>query len=109
MDMGVKRFEVYIVDLEPTVGHGMRKARPCAIVSADDMNSLFNTVIIAPLTSKQRLILTRVPCTFQGRDGEVVLDQIKVIDKRRLGAHLGNLSQKEGNEVLAGLRNMFEE
>jgi mRNA interferase MazF len=70
----VRRFEVYLVSLDPTVGSEIRKSRPCLIVSPDEMNRYINTVIIAPMTTRGRDYPTRVPYTFQGKQGQIVLD-----------------------------------
>ena len=82
--MEVKRFEVYLVNLDPTVGHEIKKSRPCLVISPDEMNRYISTVIIAPMTTKGRNYPTRVPCTFQGKEGQVVIDQIRTVDKTRL-------------------------
>ena len=81
MGMVVKRFDVYLVNLDPTVGSEIRKARPCLIISPDEMNRHIATVIVAPMTTKGRDYPTRVLCTFQGKEGQVVLDQIQTVDK----------------------------
>ncbi|MBC8019457.1 MAG: type II toxin-antitoxin system PemK/MazF family toxin, partial [Verrucomicrobia bacterium] len=84
MGMVIKRFDVYLVNLDPTVGSEIRKSRPCLIISPDEMNQYIATVIVAPMTTKGRDYPTRVPCTFKGKDGQIVLDQIRTIDKSRL-------------------------
>jgi mRNA interferase MazF len=71
----IQRFEVYLVSLDPTVGSEIQKSRPCLVISPDEMNRYINTVIVAPMTTKGREYPTRVPCTFQGKQGQVVLDQ----------------------------------
>ncbi|HEX8681857.1 MAG TPA: type II toxin-antitoxin system PemK/MazF family toxin, partial [Ardenticatenaceae bacterium] len=89
MGMVVRRFEVYLINLDPTVGSEIKKARPCLIISPDEMNRRIATVIVAPLTTKGRGYPTRVPCNFRGKAGEIVLDQIRAIDKTRLVRRLG--------------------
>jgi mRNA interferase MazF len=106
--MEVNRFEVFLVALDPTLGHEIKKTRPCAIVSPDEMNHHIGTVIVAPMTSKGRHYPTRVPCTFQGIEGQVVLDQIRTVDKGRLAAKLGRLSTAAGEHVLEVLAKMFQ-
>ena len=105
--MVTKRFDVYLVNLDPTVGSEIRKARPCLIISPDEMNRYIATVIVAPMTTKGRDYPSRVPCTFQGRDGQVVLDLIRTIDKARLIQKLGRIDEETQEEVLAILAEMF--
>ena len=90
--MVVHRFEIYLVSLEPTVGSEIQKSRPRLIISPDEMNRHINTVIIAPMTTRGRDYPTRVPCTFQGRQGQLVLDQIRTVDKTRLMRKLGRIT-----------------
>jgi mRNA interferase MazF len=106
--MEVKRFDVHLVALDPTVGQEVKKTRPCTVISPDEMNRHIGTVIIAPMTSKGRDYPTRVTCTFQGVDGQIVLDQIRTVDKTRLVRRLGNLSSAESHRVLNVLSEMFQ-
>ena len=106
--MEVNRFDVFLVSLDPTLGHEIKKTRPCAIVSPDEMNHHIGTVIIAPMTTKGRDYPTRVPCTFQGVDGQIVLDQIRTVDKPRLAKKLGRLSPAASDRVLNVLIEMFQ-
>lgn len=106
--MEVNRFDVFLVALDPTIGHEIRKTRPCTVVSPDEMNHNIGTVIIAPMTSKGRHYPTRVPCTFQGVEGQVVLDQIRTVDKGRLTKKLGRLSPATGEHMLDILSDMFQ-
>lgn len=103
----VKRFEVYLVSLDPTVGSEIQKTRPCAVVSPDEMNRHIQTVIVAPMTTKGRKYPTRVECEFKGKQGQVVLDQIRTVDKTRLVKKLGELSEDTQEEVLRVLAEMF--
>ncbi len=105
--MVVSRFEVYLVRLDPTQGHEIRKTRPALIVSPDEMNRHIETVIVAPMTTKGRAYPTRVPVKFQGKTGQVVLDQLRTVDKSRLVKRLGRLSQTTTARVLALLAEMF--
>ncbi len=73
----MKRFDVYLVSLDPTVGSEIQKTRPCLIVSPDEMNRHIATVIVAPMTTKGRGYPTRISCRFQGKQGQVVLDQLR--------------------------------
>lgn len=107
--MVIKRFDVYLVILDPTVGSEIQKTRPCVIISPDEMNRHITTVIVAPMTTKGRSYPTRVACTFQGKEGQVVLDQIRTIDKSRLSRRLGRLKKGIQQEVLSVLTEMFSE
>ena len=106
--MEVNRFDVFLVALDPTIGHEIKKTRPCAVVSPDEMNHHIGTVIVAPMTTQGRRYPTRVDCTFQGLAGQVVLDQIRTVDKERLVRKLGHLSPTSGHRVLRVLAEMFQ-
>jgi len=103
----VKRFEVYVVNLDPTVGREIRKARPCLVVSPDEMNRHIATLIVAPMTTKGRPYPSRVPCRFQGKNGRIVLDQLRSVDRVRLTRRLGRIDPRTANAVLAILAEMF--
>ncbi|MBI3807010.1 MAG: type II toxin-antitoxin system PemK/MazF family toxin [Nitrospirae bacterium] len=107
MAVVVSRFEVYLVRLDPTQGHEIRKTRPALIISPDEMNRHIETVIVAPMTTKGRPYPTRVPVKFQGKSGQVVLDQLRTVDKSRLVKRLGRLNQTTTTRVLALLAEMF--
>ncbi|HRQ39325.1 MAG TPA: type II toxin-antitoxin system PemK/MazF family toxin [Chloroflexota bacterium] len=109
MGMVVQRFDVYLVNLDPTIGSEIQKTRPCLIISPDEMNRYIATVIIAPMTTKGRAYPTRVACTFQGKEGQIVLDQIRTIDQSRLIRKLGQLDKATQGEVLAILADIFSE
>ncbi len=96
----VKRFEVYLTNLDPTVGVEIQKRRPCLIVSPDEMNRNVRTAIIAPMTTKTRFFPSRVACVFEGKSGFIVLDQIRAVDKTRLGKKLGEIEEQTQAEVL---------
>ena len=105
--MEVNRFEVYLINLDPTQGHEIKKTRPCLIISPNEMNHYISTVIVAPMTSRGRNYPTRVPCTFKGTKGQVVLDQLRTVDKTRLIKKLGVLSKSAQLKTLAVLQEMF--
>ena len=107
MAVVVSRFEVYLVRLDPTQGHEISKTRPALIISPDEMNRHIETVIVAPMTTKGRPYPTRVPVKFQGKSGQVVLDQLRTVDKSRLVKRLGRLNQTTTTRVLALLAEMF--
>ncbi|HPD17518.1 MAG TPA: type II toxin-antitoxin system PemK/MazF family toxin [Planctomycetota bacterium] len=107
--MGVvaQRFDVFLVALDPTLGSEIKKTRPCLVVSPDEMNRHLATVIVAPMTTKGHPYPTRVLCNFQGKDGQVALDQLRTVDKARLVRRLGRVSAATQHEVLATLAMLF--
>ena len=111
MDMvdpaNVRRFDVFLISLDPTMGSEIKKTRPCLIISPDEMNRHIRTVIIAPLTSTLKSYPTRVTTTFKRKQGQVVLDQIRTVDKQRLVKKLGTISESAQSKVLNVLQNMF--
>jgi mRNA interferase MazF len=109
MAMEVKRFEVYLINLDPTVGHEIKRSRPCLVISPDEMNRYISTVIVAPMTTKGRDYPTRVPCRFQGKEGQVVIDQIRTVDKIRLIKRLGKIDSETQADVFSVLSELFSE
>lgn len=109
MGVVIKRFEVYLVNLDPTIGREIKKTRPCLIVSPDEINRHIGTVIVAPMTTKGRNYPTRIDCQFEGKSGQVVLDQLRTVDKKRLVKQLGHIDKKTQTKVLATLAEMFSE
>ena len=109
MGVVVSRFDVYLVNLDPTVGTEIKKTRPCVVISPDEMNHHIATVIVAPMTSRGRPYPSRVPCRFEGKDGQVVLDQIRTVDRVRLTKKLGRVNRQTQEAVLAILAEMFAE
>lgn len=103
----VRRYEVHLISLDPTKGSEIRKTRPCVVISPDEMNKHIRTVIIAPMTSTIKNYPTRVTTTFQGKKGQIVLDQIRTVDKSRLIKNLGSISSKAEEKVLNTLQEMF--
>ncbi len=107
MGMVVKQFDVFLVELDPTVGSEIRKTRPGLVISPDEMNRHLQTVVVAPMTTKGRPYPFRVPCTFQGKTGFVVLDQIRTVDRSRLVRRLGRMPVMVTKQVLSTLEEMF--
>jgi mRNA interferase MazF len=105
----ISRFEVYYVNPDPSIGSEIKKTRPCVIISPNEMNRHISTVLIAPLTSKVRTYPTRVPCKVEGKQGQIVLDQIRTIDKSRLIKKIDTLTKGTGKKVLNVLLEMFSE
>lgn len=105
--MVVKRFAVYLVNLDPTVGAEIQKTRPYVVVSPDEMNRHIATVMIAPMTTQGKAYPTRVGCRFEGKSGLIVLDQLRTVDKTRLVKQLGELRADEQTAVLQVLAEIF--
>lgn len=109
MGMVVKRFDIFLVNLDPTIGSEIQKTRPCVVISPDEMNRHIATVIVAPMTTKGQAYPTRIVCQFQGKDGQIVLDQIRTVDKTRLVKYLGTINPDEQKAILDILAEMFAE
>lgn len=107
MAMVVKRFDVCLVNLDPTVGSVIQKKRPCLVISPDEMNRNIRTVIIAPMTSAQKDYPTRVSSIFRKKRGQIVLDQIRTIDKVRLIKKLGTIDSRAQLDVISVLQKLF--
>lgn len=105
----VGRGEIWLVNLDPTVGSEIKKSRPCVVVSPAELNDHLRTVIVAPMTSKRFAAPFRVPVTHGGTKGLVVLDQLRTVDKLRLSKKLGTVSAKTLTAVLATLQEVFQE
>lgn len=109
MAVVARRFDVHLVTLDPTVGSEIQKTRPCVVVSPDDMNRHIATVIVAPMSTRGRNYPSRVNCRFDGRDGQIVLDQLRSVDKMRLVKRLGTLDEPTQELVLTVLAQIFAE
>jgi len=105
----VKRGEIWLVNLDPTVGSKIQKTRPCVVISPAELHDHLRTVIVAPMTSKGFAAPFRVPVTHAGTKGLIVLDQLHTVDKMRLVKRLGTISGKTLNTTLTTLREIFEE
>ncbi len=105
--MEVRRFEVYLIRLDPSVGKEIRKSRPCLVISPDEMNEFIGTVIIAPMTTKRGDYPTRINCRFGGKNAEIVLDQVRTVDKSRLSKKLGKIDARIQEKVALTLQEMF--
>ena len=102
----ISRFDIWLVQLDPTQGHEIKKKRPCVVISPDEMSSL-KTAIVAPMTSKDFNFPTRIQCTFQGKKGLILLDQIRAVDKSRLVKKLGVISKTTQIKVCDCLQELF--
>jgi len=105
--MVVNQYEIYWVNLDPTVGHEVKKTRPCVVISPDEMNHNIGTVIIAPVTSALKSYPSRVMCNVQEKKGTIMLDQIRTVDKKRLIRKIAQLSIKEIREVKLKIKEML--
>jgi mRNA interferase MazF len=107
VEVVIARFEVYLINLDPTIGSEIKKVRPCVVVSPDEMNRHIRTVIVAPMTTKGQRYPTRVACKFAGKIGQVALDQIRAVDRARLVKRLGKLPVQIQQRLLATLAELF--
>ena len=105
--MAIRRFDVYLIGLDPTVGSEIRKTRPCLVISPDEMNRHIATVIVAPMTTASRPYPTRVAVHFAGQDGQIVLDQIRTVDRTRLVRQLERIDAATEQQVLVALARLF--
>ncbi len=103
------RGEIWLVNLDPTVGAEIRKTRPCVVVSPSEMHDHLRTVIVAPLTTKRRVAPFRIGVTHGGQKGLILLDQIRAVDKNRLTKKLGAVSAKTLTSTLRTLQEVFAE
>lgn len=104
----VKRFDIYLVALDPTQGSEIQKTRPCVVISPDELHQNLRTAIIAPMTTALRSYPTRIELVFDGKTGQIALDQIRTVDKSRLLKRLGSLEQETAQRVCNILVEMFE-
>ena len=103
----VNQYDVFLINLDPTTGHEIKKTRPCLIISPDEMNRTIQTIIIAPMTTKSRNYPTRVPLKFEKKEGWIVLDQIRTVDRKRLIKKLGKIKQREIEKTKSILKEML--
>ena len=108
MDMVVLRSEIWLINLEPTLGSEMNKLRPCVVISPDEANEHLHTVIAAPLTSTIRNYPSRISCVFKRKKGQIAVDQIRALDKSRFVKKAGRLDDATMNELLELIRIYFE-
>ena len=107
MAVVAKRFDIWLIPLDPSVGSELQKTRPCIIVSPEEANRHLKTVVVVPMTSATHRFTSRVDIEFDGRLGQAATDQVRAIDKQRLLSHLGQLDRAVGVQVLNGLREFF--
>jgi len=102
----IRRFDIWLVRLDPTQGSEIKKTRPCVILSPDEMSAL-KTAIVAPMTSKGFSFPSRIPCTFQGKKGLILLDQMRSVDKSRFIKKLGVISKSAQAKTMSCLQELF--
>ena len=107
MGMVIHQYEVYLINLDPTVGHEIKKTRPCLVISPNEMNESIQTIIIAPMTTKSHPYPTRVPIMFEKKGGWIVLDQLRTVDRKRLIKKIGKINKKEVELVKNVLQEML--
>jgi mRNA interferase MazF len=107
MAVVAKRFDVYLTNLDPAVGSEIQKTRPCLVISPDEMNTHIRKVIVAPMTTAGKDYPTRVFCTFKKKKGQIVLDQIRTIDKTRLLKKIGTIDPDTQLKVISTLQRLF--
>jgi mRNA interferase MazF len=105
----VRRGEVWLAALDPTVGSEIRKTRPCLIVSPDALNEHLRTTVALPMTTGSRPAPFRVPVRFQGKEGLILAEQLRTIDRRRLVKRLGTVKPETLTATLSVLRELFAE
>jgi len=103
--MVINQYEVWLINLDPTVGHEIKKTRPCLIISPNEMNQNIDTFIISPMTTKSHNYPTRIDLTFDGKKGWIMLDQIRAIDKQRLVKKIGKIEK----ETILKVKNIIKE
>ena len=101
------QYNVYLINLDPTTGHEIKKKRPCLIISPDEMNDNLQTVIVAPMTTKSHDYPSRIKVDFQNKTGWIVLDQMRTIDKSRLTRKLGEVDKKTVQKVKSVIKEML--
>jgi mRNA interferase MazF len=105
----VKRGEIWLVNLDPTVGSGIQKTRPCVVISPPEMHDYLRTAMVAPMTTGSRAAPFRIAVRHRGKNGLILLDQSRTIDKTRLVKRSGTLTASTLSATLATLREVFEE
>jgi mRNA interferase MazF len=105
--MVINQYDVLLINLDPTVGHEIKKVRPCLVISPNEMNESIQTVIIAPMTTKSHKYPTRIQVNFENKEGWIVLDQIRTVDRKRLIKRLGKIKKKDIEEVKGVLQEML--
>lgn len=107
--MEIKQYDIFLISLDPTIDHGIKKVRPCVVISPNEMNDHISTIIIAPMTTRSHSYPTRIPIEFEGKKGWIVLDQIRSLDKKRFVKKLGKLDIETILQVKRVIQEMLVE
>jgi len=105
--MVVQQYDVFLINLDPTIGHEIKKSRPCVIISPNEINNNINTIIIASMTTKSKKYPTRVPIKFIKKTGFIIIDQIRTVDKKRLIKKLGKVEKNTINKIKKTIKEML--
>jgi len=105
--MGLKQYQIVLVNLDPTIGSEIKKTRPCVVISPDEMNKYLRTIIVAPMTTTSKKYPTRIEVKHDRKMGWIVIDQIRTIDKQRIIKILGELSKPEIKEMKSVIKETF--
>jgi len=103
--MVIKQYDIFLISLDPTIGHEIKKVRPCVIISPNEMNDHISMIIIAPITTRSHSYPTRIPIEFEDKKGWIVLDQIRALDKKRFVKKLGKLN----DEAILNVKKIIQE
>ncbi|HEV7382953.1 MAG TPA: type II toxin-antitoxin system PemK/MazF family toxin [Dyadobacter sp.] len=103
----IQQYDVHWISLDPTQGSEIAKTRPCVVISPNEMNEFLRTVIVAPITSTIKSYPWRIGCVVSGKNGSIATDQIRVIDKVRIGSRIGKLSKNEVSQLKDVLQQML--
>ncbi len=103
--MVIKQYDIFLISLDPTIGHEIKTVRPCVVISPNEMNDHISTIIIAPMTTQSHSYPTRVPIDFEGKKGWIVLDQLRALDKKRFVKKLGKLDK----ETIINVKRIIQE
>ena len=109
MGMVIKQYDIFLISLDPTIGHEIKKVRPCIVISPNEMNEHISTIIIAPMTTRSHTYPTSIPIEFESKKGWIVLDQIRAFDKKRFVKKLGKLNKKTISHIKKVLQEMLVE
>lgn len=105
--MELNQYSIYLVNLDPTIGHEIKKVRPCVVISPNEMNRHLKTVLLAPMTTKSHSYPSRVGLRFEGKQAWIVLDQIRAVDRLRLVKELGKLDVRHIRKVKDVIREIL--
>jgi mRNA interferase MazF len=107
--MVIEQYDIFLISLDPTIAHEIKKVRPCVVISPNEMNDPISTIIIAPMTTRSHSYPTRIPIEFEGKKGWIVLDQIRSLDKKRFVKKLGKLDIETILQVKKVIQEMLVE